>query len=137
ARARVRVPHGAGPRARAHGTHRRQCRGPYLRGARGRSVLGRRAEARAAAVRWSGAQIPLRPPNRGAQRLRRLRLSAVRQEPLQAPALQPTAAQTPHPWRKRLTKRRRNTFETILLADETGFPPADVNAASRREDQRT
>ena len=55
----------------------RQHGGTHLRGAGGRAVLRCRAEARAAAVRRAGAEIPLRPPHRDAHRLRHLRLSAV------------------------------------------------------------
>ena len=50
---------------------------PHLRGARGRAVLGRRAEARAAAVRRTGAEISLRPPRRRPHRLQHFRLPAV------------------------------------------------------------
>ena len=66
-----------GARARPSDADGRQHGRPYLRGAGGRAVFRCRAEARAAALRRRRVEIPLRPPHRGAHRLRHLRLSAV------------------------------------------------------------
>ena len=53
-----------GARARPAGAEGRQHGGTHLRGAGGRAVLRCRAEARAAAIRRTRAEIPLRPPCR-------------------------------------------------------------------------